>query len=563
MKFYPQHDIRRHQTLNGIWDFHLLEGDKTPNELKPESIEYDDIISVPGAFDATPTYAGKRGTGVYRIFIETTPDTRASLKIDGLGLWARVFVDNIAVETTRLPYSGVKVELPKSDKKRRELVIAVNNTYDAELTPLFHQYYDFYGYGGIYRNIELHELPECAIDRVIAQTVDETNGTVKLIIKLSGEAPKTLDSTVRFDDGEINSYSLSVKDMRAELELTVPDFKQWTPDNPNMHTVTVAINGDDITERFGVRRVTVKNGHVAVNGEIIKLLGFCRHEGRPQFGPAQPLQSLIEDLHHLKKLGANFIRGVHYPMDQRFLDLCDQLGVLVWEESLGWNNNAEQYQNKDFYQLQLTQTKQMLENSANHPSILMWGFLNEGNSEDTTTNIYKDLCELIKKEDPTRLVTYASNHPLSDLYWKYVDVISVNMYPGWYAHDMEKFRPLDEIRMMVEKVKKHLDEQGFSDKPLIISEIGAGAIYGWRDPLSAHWSEEYQADYLSEICEITVEDERISGLALWHFADCRTYSSGKALFRPRAFNNKGIMDEYRRPKMAYREVSRIFKKHKK
>jgi beta-glucuronidase len=323
---------------------------------------------------------------------------------------------------------------------------------------------------------------------------------------------------------------------------------------------TVAIDDDDITERFGIRKVTVKDGHVAVNGEIVKLLGFCRHESHPEFGPVQPTQLLIEDLQHLKNLGANFIRGVHYPMDQRFLDLCDQFGFLVWEETLGWQNTSEQYQNNDFYQLQLEQARLMVRNSLNHASILMWGFLNESNSEDTTTNMYKALCGLIRKEDPTRLVTYASNHPYSDLYWKYVDVISVNIYPAWYAWDKEKVRPLNEIRETIDKVKSYIEEVGFTNKPLILSEIGAGAIYGWRDPLKSHWSEEYQADYLSEVCDAVVEDERISGLALWHLADCRTYNSCRALFRPRAFNNKGIMDEYRRPKMAYGEVSRIFNK---
>lgn len=555
---YPKNRVRECLDLDGIWDFCFLTEDHNPEDINPEVLEYDDFLSVPGVFDATPKYAGQRGTGVYRTFIEITPGSRAVLKIEGLGLWAKVFIDNIAVETIKLPYSGVEIELPKSDKYRRELVITVNNTYDEQLTPLFHQYYDFYGYGGIYRSIELWELPECAIDRVKVQTIDHNTGSVKLTLKLTGKTAKTVDFTVRFDEGEIKSYSLPVKEMQANLELSVPDFKQWSPENPNLHTVTVAIDNDDITERFGIRTVSVKNGNIAINGETIKLLGFCRHESHPEFGPEQPPQLLIEDLHHLKKLGANFIRGVHYPMDQRFLDLCDQYGFLVWEETLGWQNTSEQYQKKEFYQLQMMQIKQMLKNSLNHPSIILWGFLNEGNSEDITTDIYEASCKLIRQEDPTRLVTYASNHPYSDLYWKYVDVISVNIYPGWYAWDKEKVRPLNEIEETIQKVKDYVKKVGFSDKPFILSEIGAGAIYGWHDQLNSHWTEEYQADYLSELCNIVIKDNQISGLAIWQFADCRTYNSCKALFRPRAFNNKGVMDEYRRPKLAYHEVRRIF-----
>ena len=558
MSFYPKRKLRESRSLNGIWGFHFIDQDDSPETLQLESLAFDDVQCVPGAFDATPRYAGKRGTGVYRTYIETTPGARASLQIEGLGLWARVFVDNDPVETIRLPYSGVEVELPVSEKTRRELTIVVNNVYNEKRTPLFHQYYDFYGYGGIYRSVNLRELPECAIDRVRVRTIDHETGKVKLTITLSGTTPEALEFTVAFDEGERESYTLPVLGNCVELEAVVPDFQQWSPENPHLHTVTVTIDEDDITERFGIRVVRAEDGQITINGKAVKLLGFCRHESHPEFGPALPDQLLIEDLHYLKELGANFIRGVHYPMDQRFLNLCDHCGFLVWEESLGWQNNSEQFQNEDFYQLQLHQTRQMVRNSYNHPSILMWGFLNESNSEDTTTDMYKDLCELIRKEDPSRLVTYASNHPYSDLYWKYVDVISVNIYPGWYAWDKEEVRPLHEIKETIEKVRQFVEKEGFSDKPFIISEIGAGAIYGFRDQLKSHWSEEYQSDYLSEICNAAIEDERISGLALWHFVDCRTYNSARALFRPRAFNNKGIMDEYRRPKLAFHKVCSIF-----
>jgi beta-glucuronidase len=557
MSFYPKHKTRNCKKLDGIWNFCFLPEDKNPEKLNLNLLKYDDYMAVPGAFDATPRYAGKRGTGIYQTCIETAPDTRALLKIEGLGFWARIFIDNIAVDTVRLPYSGVTIELPESKKTKRVLTIAVNNCFNEKLSPLFHQYYDFYGYGGIYRSIELQQLPECSIERIRVQTVDINTGLVKLVIKFTGKVAAVQELSIAFDEGIPETYLLEMKNMQAIIELNVPNFKIWSPETPNLHTVTVSIEDDDITERFGIRTVIAEKGNIVVNGERVKLLGFCRHEAHPELGPVQPLPLMISDLQHLKTMGMNFIRGVHYPMDQRFLDLCDQLGFLVWEESLGWNNNSEQYQNEDFYQLQLLQTEKMINNSMNHPSIILWGFLNEGNSEDTTTEMYKDLCRLVRKEDSTRLVTYASNHPFSDLYWKYVDVISVNSYPGWYVHDNEKYRPLDEISMMIEKIEKHLVDQGFTDKPFILSEIGAGAIYGWRDQLAVHWSEEYQADYLSEVCNKVINDDHISGLAIWHFADCRTYSSGRALFRPRAFNNKGIMDEYRRPKLAYHEVSKI------
>jgi len=169
------------------------------------------------------------------------------------------------------------------------------------------------------------------------------------------------------------------------------------------------------------------------------------------------------------------------------------------------------------------------------------------------------LAETLRALDPTRLVTYASMHPFDDVNLDLVDVVSINCYPGWYAQDKELVAPASEIVPRLDAIRISLAERGLGDKPFIVSEIGAGAIYGWRDPLHAHWSEEYQEEYLRTICQEAKRNPAIAGLALWQFCDCRTYASARALMRPRAFNNKGTLDEYRRPKLAYRAVRDIFR----
>ncbi|MEM6803255.1 MAG: hypothetical protein AAF696_17745, partial [Bacteroidota bacterium] len=79
----------------------------------------------------------------------------------------------------------------------------------------------------------------------------------------------------------------------------------------------------------------------------------------------------------------------------------------------------------------------------------------------------------------------------------------------------------------------------------------AGAIYGWRDPHRAHWTEEYQRDLIEEFFEAAEKRPWIKGYSLWQFSDIRTYDNSGALRRPRAFNNKGLCDEYRRPKLVW------------
>ncbi len=99
-----------------------------------------------------------------------------------------------------------------------------------------------------------------------------------------------------------------------------------------------------------------------------------------------------------------------------------------------------------------------------------------------------------------------------------------------------------------------------SGKPYFVSEVGAGAIPGWRDAMAGYWSEAYQARLLNAAVRAVVGDEACSGVAVWQLMDQRTYNGPGALSRPRSFNNKGVLDEYRRPKhAAWAAVSAAFR----
>lgn len=197
----------------------------------------------------------------------------------------------------------------------------------------------------------------------------------------------------------------------------------------------------------------------------------------------------------------------------------------------------------------------MIRASANHPSVILWGVLNEGDSfEPSSRPVYERLAAAAREEDASRLITYACNHPFTCINLDLCDVIGINQYPGWYPHDNDDQRPLHEIEPHLTKVLDHLDQAGFAAVPKLMSEIGAGAIYGWRDHLRGHWSEEYQADYLGEMLTAIDSDARWSGVCIWQFCDARTKTGGHALGRPRSFNNKGLVDEYRRPKQGYHVV---------
>jgi beta-glucuronidase len=267
---------------------------------------------------------------------------------------------------------------------------------------------------------------------------------------------------------------------------------------------------------------------------------------------------MIADLQLLRDLGCNFIRGSHYPQDQRFLNLCDEFGFLVWEENLGWGQREKTFASEKFRSDHDTSLRAMVRASYNHPSVIIWGFLNEAGTDAAYVRpAFEQTVATLRALDPTRLISYASMFAFTDRCFDLVDLIALNLYPGWYGCEGAE-APLELIGPHLQKCIEHIDTAGFGDKPAIVSEIGAEGLYGWHDAHDGFFTEEYQAAYLRRTCQAVLENPRWSGIALWHFSDVRTYGGGWSLKRPRAFNNKGTLDEYRRPKAAYKTVKAVF-----
>ena len=545
-------------SLNGFWQFEFR-AEHAWNDEKLATLKFPDAIAVPSAFDAMPAYNGKRGVGFYRRTLEVPAGQRSRITFNAVGMYAKVFVDGKKIGEQYAAYTPFTVDVPVSDRVEREIVVMVGNRFDYQLYPLHEIFFDFYAYGGIFRDVELQLLPpRDAIDWVRVETLDYRTGKIKVRVH-PVRSGQTLNVTV---DREVSQQIKVKKTVSGEIsfEFKVKGFTPWSSATPELHTVTIGNGTDEKSARFGIRQVTTKKGKILLNGKPVKLLGYCRHEAHPQYGPALPPAQMIADLQLLRDLGCNFIRGSHYQQNPHFLDLCDEMGFLVWEESMGWGQQVRHFTDPKFVAAQVAQTEAMIETSYNHPSVIIRGFLNEGESDKPESeHCYRTLIELVRKKDPTRLVAYASNRELNDRWLELVDLVCFNIYPGWYAKNCEDESPLGEIVPRIQRNLKGLKQRGLADKPFILSEIGAGAIYGWRDPICAHWSEEYQREYLSITCREVVDNPSIAGVALWQFCDGRTYRGSHALGRPRAFNNKGTLDEYRRPKLAYEAVKTIFK----
>ncbi len=555
--------VSRSLNLNGTWEFRFEEG-KSWKEANPNFVATDPIV-VPGCFDAMPKWFMKRGTGHYRrTFTLAAPVENAWLVIDGMGLYGKFQIDGRDIGENALPWSRVELATGPLAAGEHTIFAAVDNRFDWSYQKLVRTYYDFHCWGGFFHGVSL------SFDnrRLFVRTRDYASGTVE--IEAVNFASADFDATLRFDGK--TDVAVSFKGSRATVK--VPNFKLWSPESPNLHMVTL-MGANPLSARFGVRTIEAKNGGLYLNGERIFLKGANRHEQQLQLGASTPEGFMLIDIQNLKAMGGNFFRGAHYPQSQRFLDLCDEHGILVWEESLGWGNGQHYtYKRIDgkneltdplFISRQLEQTTLMVRNSFNHPSVIIFSFLNECDSSSKECKALVDqLIAAIKKEDSGRLVTFACNRISTDICNENTDIIAFNTYPGTInGYPGTHNELVDKIHNMkghgvdwtVDYFKKK-----YPGKTIIISEMGTAGYYGLRDPSAPKDTETFQDEHNLIVANAVWNNPNIAGIAYWQFYDTRTCGrdctdDGKKHF---AMSWAGLFDDNRRPKFTVRTLTDWF-----
>ncbi len=537
--------MRTKQVLDGVWDFQWY------GEEKPQfPMHFTEISPVPGCFDLMEPHCGKRGYAVYRRFVKI--GGKIKLFIDGLGMEGTVYWDGKQVGECKYAYMPEDFYFDAGEEGKHELTVIIDNRYNFAFTPDF----DFYGYGGIYGSVVIERVPEHAVTQVLIATEDYTTGLIS--IKAKAANGYTGRAQLSFDTG--NGPELAFKDGVLSCQVKVPDFQLWDMEHPYLHELTLRTETDEVTESFGIRLFTTQGRKLLLNNQEIKLLGYNRHESFPTIGAAMPLTLMASDLKLIKEQGCNFIRGSHYPQRRSFLEMCDRMGMLVWEETLGWGIQAPKLHSKELLDMQLEQARKMTVASFNNPCIIIRGYLNENDStQESTRTLIKAIYDEIRSIDGHCLISYASNKYQEDVCTDLVDIVSMNPYPGWYDSSYDNISTIDRIRPVLQELSDALPK----DKPFLITELGAEALYGFRDPLKTRWSEEYQTELLMEACRYALESDDCAGISIWHFSDTRSYVNGPEIYaRAKGFNNKGVLDEYRRPKLAWYALKQLFKSEK-
>lgn len=557
-RLFQTNELRKVLPLNGSWDFASVK-EEGPNLGE---ITYPYKLAVPGCWEMHPDFLTYRGRGAYRKRVIVREKTSLRFVFKGVSHTAHVYLDGIHIAEHYNAYTAFHAIAKDVEPGEHELVVVVDNSF-GEFSSL-HVPNDYYTYGGIIRPVAMEEIKELYIDRIAFTPIWEKDGwkaAIQAFIHNVGNQEQTY--SLRF---QLNGKEYEVGSGKAVADGTsivggtfeFPEAEAWSPEKPVLYELRAILfvdgkESDDLIERIGFRVVTTEAGRIQLNGKDIVFKGVNRHEDHPMVGSAIPLQLMAADADLMTDMGCNAVRTSHYPNDERFLDLCDERGILVWEENHARGLSLDQMRNPNFRWQCEQVNREMVEQHHNHPSIVIWAILNECASDTLEgREMYKEQLEQIRELDASRPLTFASHHRDKELCFDLADIVSFNLYPGWYGDE--------DPGELCDLARGWADASGGLGKPMIMSEFGGDGYYGYRDASRVRGTEERQADIIEANLSAYTARSFISGMFIWQYCDCRvTEGTDWLITRAGTKNSKGIVDRYRRPKLAYATVQRYYK----
>jgi beta-galactosidase len=197
------------------------------------------------------------------------------------------------------------------------------------------------------------------------------------------------------------------------MAMPVDNPAKWSAESPTLYMALVTLKDEDgkvievIPQRVGFRKTEIKDSRFCLNGVPILIKGANRHEHHADTGHVIDRTSMIRDIQLLKENNFNAVRTSHYPNMSEWLDLCDEYGILLWDEanieSHGMGYGEETLgNNPDWMDAHLDRIERMVERDKNHTSIITWSLGNEGGDGVN----FKAAFDWIKRNDPTRPIHY-------------------------------------------------------------------------------------------------------------------------------------------------------------
>lgn len=454
-------------------------------------------------------------------------------------------------DVTDLLRNGENVVIVKVDNKRR-----------AENVPT--QIFDWWNYGGITRDVMLVKVPNTYIENYKVQLEKADAKARQREITMTAHLSKPLAGqkvTLCIPELKIEKECVTDNDGNARLVVTVPSKRLtlWCPETPKRYRVDLSLDGqaadgtnvsDYVSDSIGFRTIETKGKQILLNGKPIFLRGISIHEEKPNGGGRA---NSTGDAHTLlswaKELGCNFVRLAHYPHNEYAVREAERMGILAWSEipvywTIAWKN-PDTYKNA---QRQLTD---MIARDQNRANVIIWSIANETPHSPERDQFLSSLSQYARSLDDTRLISMAmevlsaSNYKnrLQDNMSQYVDVVSFNQYIGWY-------RDVNDAPKMTWEIPY--------DKPVIISEFGGGAKYGYHGAKNQRWTEEFQENLYRENLNMIDKIEGLAGTSPWILKDFR--SPRRVLNGIQDYYNmKGLVSDKGEKKMAFKVLQEWYK----
>jgi len=429
------------------------------------------------------------------------------------------------------------------------LVVRVSNARGKDQVPTTNT--DWWNYGGITRPVALVEVPETFVQNYLVQLEKGSTAQIAGWVQLNG--PKLQQNvTIRIPEAGLSKTFATNSIGRAEFSFSA-GLTLWTPENPKLYTVEIATEADQVTDRIGFRSIEVRGTDIVLNGKAIFLRGISIHEEAPtRAGRAWSEDDARTLLGWAAALGCNFVRLAHYPHNEAMLRVADQMGLLVWAEvPVYW---TIQWEKPETLRNAENQLSEMIARDQNRAALIIYSVGNETPISDARNHFLRQLIQHAHSADPTRLVSAALqstevaegnrttvriNDPIaSDL-----DVLGNNEYIGWYTGRPEDADSMDWISQY--------------DKPLIMSEFGGDALFGFHGGTSTRWTEEYQENLYEHQISMLRRIPFLRGMTPWVLKDFRSPRRTLPHFED-YFNRKGLVSEHGEKKEAFFTLQKFY-----
>ncbi|NIJ44842.1 beta-glucuronidase [Wenyingzhuangia heitensis] len=543
----------------GIQKWKSLYKDKKPKG-KSSFVEYSfdggPVFDVPGDFNSQlPELKFYESTVWYKkeIQIVKKKDKRLFLYFDAVNYHADVYLNSELLGSHEGGFTPFQFEVTDLVKEGlNSIIVRVNNERQPDGVPAMG--YDWINYGGITRDVRLIETPKIYIDDYFIQLEKSNKKHVLGYVKINGvKKPEKVE--VLIPEAKIKHTVMTDNKGYAVVKFN-NKLKLWSPDDPKLYKVIVKTATDKVEENIGFRTIETKGEDILLNGKSVFLKGINFHEenasrGNRAYSESDALQLLTK----AKELGCNFIRTAHYPQNEHIVRLAEKMGFMLWEEMPVFQ--TIQFKNKSTSKLIHSTLKEMIKRDKNRCAVVIWSISNETHPGKLRTNFLSNLADTCRGIDNTRFVSSAlhkykkgkSVMTLDDDLIEKLDVIGLNQYLGWYGG-----WPAD---------PKDIQWESKYNKPMIISEYGAEAMYGRHGAkdVASSWSEEYQEQLYKDQLTMQKNISFLRGTCAWILFDFRS-SLRLHPTNQNYWNRKGLLSEKGYRKKAWYVLNDFYKSKK-